>query len=66
MSRMLFRIALLALGLGGVETGLVGAVGSGALLGWLAVVIGLVLVLAGSAGFMVPLLGGRAEKGGES
>jgi len=66
MTRLLFRIVLLAIGLGGVEIGLVGAVDSGAPLGWLAVVIGLVLIVAGSAGFMVPLLGGRADPGGES
>lgn len=67
MTRLLFRIVLLAIGLGGAEMGLVGAVGPGAApLGWLAVAIGLVLIVAGSAGFMVPLLGGRAEQGGES
>jgi len=66
MARLLFRIVLLAIGLGAVEIGLVGAVGSGAPLGWLSVVIGLVLLVAGSAGFMVPLLGGRADQGGES
>jgi len=65
MARLLFRIILLAAGLGAVEIGLVGALGSGALLGWLAVAIGLLLIVAGSAGFMVPLLGGRAQ-GGES
>jgi len=63
---MLFRIILLAVGLGAVEIGLVGAVGSGALLGWLTVVIGLALIVAGSAGFMVPLLGGRADEEGEA
>jgi len=66
MARMLFRIILLAVGLGAVEIGLVGAVGSGALLGWLTVVIGLALIVAGSAGFMVPLLGGRADEEGEA
>ena len=66
MARLLFRIVLLAVGLGAVEIGLVGAVGSGAPLGWLAVLIGLLLIVAGSAGFMVPLLGGgRADQGGE-
>jgi len=66
MARLLFRIVLLAVGLGAVEIGLVGAVGSGAPLGWLAVLIGLLLIVAGSAGFMVPLLGGRSDQGGES
>ena len=65
MARLLFRIVLLAMGLGAVEIGLVAAVGSGAPMGWLAVVIGLVLVVAGSAGFMVPLLGGHADREAE-
>ena len=65
MARLLIRIGLLAIGLGAVEMGLVGAVGSGAPLGWVTVVIGLLLIVAGSAGFMVPLLGGRADQGGE-
>jgi len=66
MARLLFRIILLAIGLGAVEIGLVGAVGSGAPLGWLTVVIGLLLIVAGSAGFMVPLLGGRPDQEGEA
>jgi len=66
MARLLFRIILLAVGLGAVEIGLVGAVGSGAPLAWLAVVIGLLVIVAGSAGFMVPLLGGRADQEGEA
>lgn len=64
MARLLFRIVLLAVGLGAVEIGLVSAVGSGAPMGWAAVAIGLLLVVAGSAGFMVPLLGGRPHQGG--
>jgi len=66
MGQLLFRIICLAAGLGAVEIGLVSAVGSGTPLGWLAVVIGLVLVVAGSAGFMVPLLGGRPAQGGRA
>jgi len=66
MARLLFRIILLAIGLGAVEIGLVGAVGSGAPLGWLTVVIGLLLIVAGSAEFMVPLLGGRPDQEGEA
>lgn len=66
MSRVLFRIVLLAVGLGAIEIGLVAGVGSGTPSGWLAAAIGLVLLVAGSAGFMVPLLDGRADQGGDS
>jgi hypothetical protein len=66
MGRLLFRIVLLAVGLGAVEIGLVAAIGQQAPLGWLPIMIGLVLLVAGSAGFMVPLLGGRTDPGGES
>lgn len=65
MNRLIFRIILLAGGLGAVEIGLVGALGQGAPLGWLSLLIGLVLLVAGSAGFMVPLLGGRANHRGQ-
>ena len=58
MAHLVARILLLAGGLGTVEIGLVNAIGQGAPIGWLAVAVGFVLLVTGSAGFMVPLLGG--------
>ena len=62
MVPVLFRLLLLALGLGMVETGLFGALPSGSILSWLTVVAGMILLVAGSAWFMVPLLGARRER----
>lgn len=66
MGALLVRIVLIAGGLGAVEIGLPDAVGAGSLVGWLVVGVGLLLLLAGSAGFMVPLLGAGHDKGGSS
>ena len=63
MTRILFRLALLAIGLGAVEIGIGDALGQGSTLAWgLVLLFGLPLIVAGSAGFVVPLLGGRASK----
>jgi len=65
MVAVLFRLILLAVGLGVVEMGLGGTLVEGSLAGWaLVLLVGLPLVVAGSAGFMVPLLGGPQTKGG--
>jgi hypothetical protein len=64
MAALLFRVALLAAGLGAVEIGLGGALVDGSLASWaLTLLVGLPLIVAGSAGFMAPLLGGRSQKG---
>ena len=64
MAAVLFRLGLLALGMGAVEIGLGDALTSGSPLAWgLVLLIGVPLIVAGSAGFMTPLLGGQAQKG---
>lgn len=64
MGAILFRLALLAIGMGAVEIGLGEALVKDSLLGWGVVVLaGLPLVVAGSAGFIAPLLGGAHQKG---
>ena len=63
MAAILFRVALVAIGMAAVEIGIGDAI-AGSLLGWAAVVlIGLPLIVAGSAWFMVPLLGGARRNG---
>jgi hypothetical protein len=64
MGRVITRLALLAGGLGATEIGLVWAYGPHGPDGWLLVALGLVLLVAGSAGFMTPLLGWRSGPGG--
>ena len=64
MAAVLFRVILLAAGLGVTEIGLGDAVVSGSLGGWALVLVGLILTVAGSAGFMVTLLGRPAGQTG--
>ena len=62
MAAMLVRVALLALGLGVVEIGLGEAI-RGSLVGWASVLfVGLPLIVAGTAGFIVPLLAVRPSQ----
>ncbi len=64
MAAMLFRIGLLAVGMGVVEIGLGDVLVQGSPLGWaLVLLVGLPLIVAGSAGFMAPLLGGPNQRG---
>ncbi|MEO6059465.1 MAG: hypothetical protein ABIQ05_05825 [Candidatus Limnocylindria bacterium] len=64
MAAVLFRLALLATGLGVTEIGLGNALAAGSPWGWaLVLFLGLPLIVAGSAGFMVTLLGGSKQKG---
>lgn len=63
MTAILFRIGLLAGGLGAVEIGLGEVLVRASLFGWAVVLLGLVLITAGTAGFMAPLLGGRNRGG---
>ncbi len=67
MIAMVFRLVLLAVGMAAVEIGLGSALVEGSIGGWaLVLFIGLPLIVAGSAGFMAPLLGGAREKGTSS
>lgn len=64
MAAVLFRLILLAVGLGVVEIGLGSSLVEGSLGGWALVLLaGLPMIVAGSAGFMAPLLGGAKQKG---
>lgn len=64
MAAVAFRLALLAAGMGAVEIGLGEALVRGSLVGWaLVFLVGLPLIVAGTAGFMAPLLGGPNQKG---
>lgn len=64
MAAILFRVGLLALGLASVEIGMSDAI-AGSAFGWgLVLVVGLPLIVAGSAGFMVPLFGRRGSTEG--
>lgn len=64
MGAVLFRIALLAAGLGIVEIGLGDALTRGAPISWaLVLFVGVPLIIAGTAGFMAPLLCGPNRKG---
>ena len=64
MAAVLFRLVLLATGMGAVEIGLGDALAKGSSLGWaLVLLVGLPLVVAGSVAFMAPLLGGPKQKG---
>lgn len=61
MMAVLFRLALLAVGLGVTEIGLGGAL-AGSVWSWvLILLVGLPLIVAGSAGFMVSLYGGKQK-----
>ena len=64
MAPVLLRVILLAVGFGVVEIGLGGGLVEGSLAGWaLLSLVGLPLIVAGSAGFMAPLLGGAKQRG---
>ena len=65
MAAVLLRVALLAAGLGTTEIGLGSGLFEGPLTGWaLVLVVGLPLIVAGTAGFMVPLLARQPRDGG--
>ena len=64
MIAIIFRLGLLAAGMAASEIGLGDALVEGSVGGWaLVLLIGLPMIVAGSAGFMVPLLGGARQKG---
>lgn len=66
MIAILFRIGLLTLGLAAVELTLPPALKTGAINDVLGTAVGLLLIVAGSAGFIGPLLGGSVRKGGSN
>lgn len=63
MIPVLFRIGLLVFGFAAVELGLPPALSAGSAGDWALTALGLVLIVAGSAGFIGPLLGGAIRKG---
>ena len=64
MAAILLRLALLTVGMAAVETGLGDALVEGSVGAWaLVLLIGLPMIIAGSAGFMAPLLGAARQKG---
>ena len=64
MARIIVRLALLSGGMAAVEIGLGSALVAGSIVGWaLVLLIGFPMLIGGSAGFMVPLLGGVSERG---
>lgn len=63
MGPLLFRLAILTLGMGLVEIGLVDAVDKGTLFGWLSTLGGGLLVVLGTRGVIGPLLATAARKG---
>ena len=66
MGAVLFRLLLLALGMGLVEIGLGDAVGRGSAAGWgMVLLVGIPLILGGTAGFIGPLLGAGRSGGKE-
>lgn len=64
MRALLCRLGLLVAGMGLIEIGLGDAVRRGSLAAWgIIVLVGLPLVIAGTAGFIGPLFGGGRDKG---
>ncbi|MHB8459066.1 MAG: hypothetical protein ACYDAK_10930 [Candidatus Limnocylindrales bacterium] len=64
MAAVALRLALLTIGMGAVEIGVGNGLVKGSLAGWgLVLLIGLPAIVAGSAGFIGPLLGRGRQKG---
>ncbi|HEX7949586.1 MAG TPA: hypothetical protein VF494_04485 [Candidatus Limnocylindrales bacterium] len=64
MGALVVRLASLTLGLGLTEIGLGDALFRGLATGWLMLAVGLLMIVAGTAGFIGPLLAsGQATKG---
>lgn len=66
MVALLVRIGLLTFGFAAMELGLPPALSTGSPGDWALTALGLVLLVAGSAGFIGPLLGGAVRKGDSS
>ncbi len=63
MGPLLFRLALLSVGLGLTEIGISALLG-GSSAAWLLLALGLMGIFGGSVGFMAPLLGAHHGKEG--
>ena len=64
MAALLFRVGLLAVGMAIVEIGLGDALTHGSPVSWvLVLLVGIPMIVAGTAGFMASLLGGPNGKG---
>ena len=64
MAAVMFRLLLLTAGLATAEIGVGNVSVDGSAASWvLILLVGLPLIVAGSAGFMVPLLGGPRQNG---
>ena len=64
MGAVLFQLVLLVAGMGLVEIGLGDAVVRGSLVGWgMVLLVGIPLILGGTAGFIGPLLGAGRSGG---
>ena len=64
MAAALFRLGLLTIGMAAVELGLGEALVKSSIIGWgLVFLLGAPFIVAGSAGFIAPLLGGPHQKG---
>lgn len=63
MTALVFRIGLLTVGFAAVELGLPPALSTGSAGDWALTALGLLLIIAGSAGFIGPLLSGAVRKG---
>jgi hypothetical protein len=64
MGALLVRLVLLTLGLGLAETALASLLAGGSMAGWWLLAAGLLAVVGGSAGVIVPILEGRHPKEG--
>lgn len=64
MAAVALRLALLTIGMGAVEIGIGSGLVEGSLAGWgLVFLVGLPAIVAGSAGFIGPLIGAKRQKG---
>ncbi|MDA8202669.1 MAG: hypothetical protein M0Z49_07910 [Chloroflexi bacterium] len=64
MRQTFVRLALLVVGLAAVEIGLGDAITGRSWAGWVIVAAGIAVLVAGTAGFMVPLLAAHSRKDG--
>ena len=63
MIALMLRIGLLTIGFAAVELGLPPALVDSSVGDWALTALGLLLIVAGTAGFIGPLLGGAVRKG---
>ena len=63
MAAILFRLFLVAAGMGALEVGLGAVLTDGSAGSWALTLVGIPLILAGSAGFISPLFRAEPQKG---